>query len=200
MKAFIFDLDGVLVDTCDLHCHAFLTALSEVTKIHMDVEEHNRLLNGLSTREKLSKLGVDINTSDAVFTLKQNLTKTMLLQKCSPSERLQTTMMGLRSRGIKIACASNCIRESVETVLHALGIRELFDAVLSNEDVRNPKPSPEIYTNAMERLQVSPQDTLIFEDSQVGLRAAIASHAWVHCVRSPFDITLEYCLSAKPNV
>jgi HAD superfamily hydrolase (TIGR01509 family) len=77
-------------------------------------------------------------------------------------------------------------------ILSKLGVLELFDLVLSNEDVVFPKPSPEIFRKAMNSLGVLASDTLIFEDSDVGLRAAYASGAIVHRVLDPNEITPEY--------
>jgi dTDP-glucose pyrophosphorylase len=85
-------------------------------------------------------------------------------------------------------------------VLKKLGILDLFDVVFSNEDVSCPKPAPEIYVRVMEAMGVSPDDTMIFEDSYVGLQAALASKAQVHYVRNASDLTLEYVLSAQPNL
>lgn len=201
-KLFLFDLDGVLVDTCDLHYTALNRAIAEVagSAFVISREDHERKYNGLSTAMKLRKipdLCPDMHAQ--IHARKQELTleafSTLL-----PSGRLQATLAALLARGHKIGCASNCIRSTVNTVLLRLGVHSLFDVILSNEDVEHPKPAPDIYTLAMERVGVSPEDTIIFEDSYIGLQAAIASGAGVHFVRSPLDITTEYCLSAAPNL
>jgi HAD superfamily hydrolase (TIGR01509 family) len=201
MKAFIFDLDGVLVDTCDLHYIALNKAITEVVgpDVAISQKDHETKFNGLSTRMKLDKLPLTREQCEKIYTRKQELTMEAF-STLLPSGRLQEMIAGLRARGYSIGCASNCIRSTVHMVLMRLGIHSLFDVILSNEDVANPKPSPEIYTLAMERLGVIPSDTLIFEDSYVGLRAARSSGAHVHCVSNPVVLTLEYCLSAKPNL
>jgi HAD superfamily hydrolase (TIGR01509 family) len=202
MKACIFDLDGVLVDTCELHYTLLNQAICEIagSTFMISQKDHTAKYNGLSTRMKLKKVpGLPEDLHEKIYTRKQELTvdafSTLL-----PSGRLQETIAGLRARGYLIGCASNCIRSTVNTVLMRLGIRSLFDVVLSNEDVENPKPSPEIYRRAMQTLGVTPEETLIFEDSYVGLRAAVSSGANVHWVAHPIVLTLEYCLSAKPNL
>lgn len=198
-KLVVFDLDGVLIDSCDTHFNCFNQALQEVTGRVLSKEEHERVFNGLSTRMKLSKLGLDETTANAVYLRKQQLTE-QSSEMISRSERLQEMVLGLKRSGIMVMCASNCIRKTVVTVLKNLGIVDLLDAVFSNEDVTKPKPSPEIYILAMKTANVLPEDTLIFEDSYVGLQSAIASKAGVHYVKSVSDICLEYVLRAEPNL
>jgi len=200
-KLFIFDFDGVLVDTCDSHAELFRRALREVTGLELSEEDHDFLYNGLSTRMKLAKF--DVLTEEArenVYQRKQELTRELLLEKCGYSVDLFQLMATLKAVDYKLACASNCIRATVETALKGLGIYHLFDMVVSNEDVTHPKPDPEMYIKIMEELDVSPEDTTIFEDSYVGLTAAIKSGAKVHRVRSPNDLKVLYVLGARPNI
>lgn len=198
-KLFVFDLDGVLLDSCDIHFEAFRQSLFEKTGRSVSKEEHDTQLNGLSTRMKLSKLEIDTDIADAIFARKQELTEEYF-ETLVVSERLQQMVHGMKAKGTKVMCASNCIRKTVETVLKKLGIYEMMDAVFSNEDVASPKPSPDIYTLAMKTAGIAPEDTLIFEDSYVGLQAAVASKAGVHYVKRAGDLTLDYVLAAEPNL
>jgi beta-phosphoglucomutase-like phosphatase (HAD superfamily) len=98
-------------------------------------------------------------------------------------------MSSLVSQGYKIACCSNSIRKTVLTVLSKLGIIEYFDLILSNEDVKNSKPHPEIYWKAISMIGCLPEETLIVEDSPFGLLAASRSKSHVMRVESPKDVT-----------
>jgi dTDP-glucose pyrophosphorylase/predicted HAD superfamily phosphohydrolase YqeG len=98
-------------------------------------------------------------------------------------------MSSLVSEGYKIACCSNSIRKTVLTVLSKLGIIEYFDLILSNEDVKNSKPHPEIYWKAISMMGCLPEETLIVEDSPFGLLAASRSKSHVMRVESPKDVT-----------
>jgi len=194
-KLFIFDLDGVLLDSCHIHYETLNQALVEHGIAPISKYDHEHTYNGLSTRAKLSKMpGVDI---EGVYHRKQELTQASMYA-LQPSTRLQEALVGIKSRGHLAMCASNCIRDTVNMALERLGILHLFDAVFSNEDVSNPKPSPEIYQKCM-KLAKS-ESTIIFEDSYVGLQAAVGSGAQVHRVRHPDDLTLEYILNARPNL
>jgi hypothetical protein len=98
-------------------------------------------------------------------------------------------MKELISHGYKLACCSNSIRKTVLTVLSKLGIIEYFDLILSNEDVKNSKPHPEMYWKAMSMMGYLPEETLIVEDSPYGLLAAGRSKAYVMRVGSPKEVT-----------
>jgi beta-phosphoglucomutase-like phosphatase (HAD superfamily)/dTDP-glucose pyrophosphorylase len=196
-KLFVFDLDGVLLESSNIHYETLNQALEEHGYPAITPHEHETVYNGLSTRMKLARLpGVD---AESVYRRKQQLTLNVLsgVRVCN---RLQDAISAIKSRGASVMCASNCIRETVLTVLTNLGILSLFDAVLSNEDVSHPKPNPEIYLTCMKRAGVTAADTIIFEDSYVGLRAATASGACVHRVSSPNTLTSEYVLSAGSNL
>ncbi len=199
MELCIFDLDGVLLDSADIHYLALNEALRQFTNLVISREEHDRRFNGLNTREKLARLGLESAIAEAVFIRKQELTMNAF-QSLEPSERLQNLVHGLRERNIRVICASNCVKNTVTLVLSKLGIADSMDAVFSNEDVASPKPAPEMYERAMAFAGVSPEKTLIFEDSYVGLQAAVASKANVHVVRNSADLTLNYVLSARPNL
>lgn len=200
IKCLLFDLDGVLVDTCNLHGDTFRQALWEIASISLNPQEHYREYNGLSTRAKLAKLGLDKSIQEQVYQRKQELAGTLLEKECAPSERLIHMLEVLREKGYRVGCVSNCIRSTVTNVLDRLSVLSFFDVVVSNQDTENPKPAPDMYRLAMERLGTTPEETMIFEDSYVGLQAAVASGAHVHRVSSPNDITAEYVLSAKPNI
>ena len=97
----------------------------------------------------------------------------------------------LKSEGYKVCVASNSIRESLKMMLLRKGLIEYVDFFYSNEDVKNPKPSPEIYLRCMIKADVSPKETIIIEDSHVGRKAAIASGATLCAVMEPSDVTYE---------
>lgn len=198
-KLFVFDLDGVLIESCDIHFGCFNQALEEITGRTLSREEHDVQFNGLSTRMKLSKLGLDCETANAVYARKQSLTE-QAFENIGVSERLQEMIRGVKRTGALVMCASNCIRNTVESALKRLGIFDEMDGIFSNEDVSKPKPAPDVYLLAMKSVNVDPNDTLIFEDSYVGLQAAVASKAGVHRVKKADDLTLEYVLNAQPNL
>jgi beta-phosphoglucomutase-like phosphatase (HAD superfamily)/dTDP-glucose pyrophosphorylase len=190
MKLIIFDLDGVLVEAKTIHFDALNEALG--TKYAIEWNEHLSKYDGLKTNQKLEMLtkekGLPIELYKQVWDEKQRLTLKKL-SDLKPSAQLQVCISLLVDEGYKIACCSNSIRKTVLTVLSKLGIIEYFDLILSNEDVKNSKPHPEIYWKAISMMGCLPEETLIVEDSPFGLLAASRSKSHVMRVESPKDIT-----------
>ncbi len=93
-----------------------------------------------------------------------------------------------RDSGCRTALATMSYREEALHVLRSLDIEESLDEVLTREDVQNPKPDPEIYLLAAQKLEVQPQDCLVLEDSPSGVRAGVAAGMNVIAVATPFTI------------
>ena len=163
------------------------------------MDDHIKTFNGLSTKKKLAMLNVDNSLQETINNRKQELTHIEMM-KIPTSDRLISIMKAIKEQGIQLMCASNCVRSTVDIVLTRLGIFGFFDKVLSNEDVSTPKPSPEIYKKCMEYAHVSPANTLVFEDSYVGLQAAVNSGANVHRVESPGSLSVDYVMNATENL
>ncbi len=179
-KAILFDLDGVLVDATEWHYEALNRALA-LFGYHIARYEHLTNYNGLPTRKKLEMLSVEKGFPRGLHTLvnkiKQKYTREEILRSCTPVFEKEFMVHQLKRDGYLLAVCSNSIRESVELMLRGSGIRELFDCVLSNEDVKQAKPDPEIYLTACERLGIQPREAMIVEDAPHGIEAARRSGA-----------------------
>lgn len=190
IKLIIFDLDGVLVEAKNIHFNAFNKALGE--KYAIEWNEHLSIYDGLKTNQKLEMLterkGLPINLYKEIWDNKQMYTL-QELRNLKVNSELITTMTMLINEGYKLAVCSNSIRKTVLTVLSKLGIIEFFDLILSNEDVKNSKPHPEIYWKAISTMGYLPEETLIVEDSPYGLLAASRSKAHIMRVGSPKEVT-----------
>tara|TARA_R100000742_G_C4278746_1_gene101960 strand:+ start:2078 stop:3436 length:1359 start_codon:yes stop_codon:yes gene_type:complete len=194
MNLIIFDLDGVLIDTKDTHYITLNKALKEIGKEYVITEpEHISIYDGLSTNEKLIMLSdrksLPLSMHEKIWAKKQELTNSQL-EKIQPSEKLIEIFKYLESNNYLIACCSNSIRKTVYKILSQLGIVKYFDYLVSNEDVKNPKPHPEMYWKTMSSLKVAPEDTIIIEDSPTGLLAAERSGAKVCRVKDSKDLSL----------
>lgn len=193
-KAIIFDLDGVLVDSKEIHFNALNLALSDYDPKYVITQfEQEHIYEGMTTSSKLDILtkrkGLPVEAYETIWTNKQNYTAT-LFQSLGRDQELVTLFRLIRSHGIKIGVASNSIRKTLDTCLKLLGIEEYVDYSLSNEDVKRPKPDPQIYWRCMDYLMVDEKNTIIYEDSDIGQQAAIASGAKLFPVYNRSSINL----------
>lgn len=175
IKAILFDLDGVLVDATEWHYEALNRALA-LFGYTISRYEHLTTYNGLPTRRKLEMLSVEKGFPRGLHSLvnkiKQKYTREEILKRCTPVFEKEFMVHQLKRDGFKLAVCSNSIRESVELMLQGSGIFDLFDCILSNEDVRQAKPDPEIYLAACQRLGIQPGEAVIVEDAPHGIEAA----------------------------
>jgi len=189
VKLIIFDLDGVLVEAKTIHFEALNKALVQYS---ITWEEHLSTYDGLKTNQKLEMLhqskGLPREYFNQIWEDKQKYTL-QALQNLNLSPQLQVCMDCLIGAGYKLAVCSNSIRRTILTVLSKLDIIDRFDLILSNEDVNNSKPHPEIYWKAISKIGCLPEETLIVEDSPYGLLAAARSNAHVLRVGSPAEVT-----------
>jgi HAD superfamily hydrolase (TIGR01509 family) len=192
-KLAIFDLDGVLINSRELHFYSFNNALERVdAKYVVTRDEHLSRYDGLNTTRKLEMLTVDKGLPpeyyNQVWQDKQNSTFD-LIRKFPKDEKLISFFKRLKDSGIKIAVASNSIRETVKIALISIGVIEYVDVFVSNEDVSKPKPYPEMYWQAMTKLNCLPKNTAILEDSHIGRQAATDSGAHLIPIKDPEDLT-----------
>ncbi len=193
-KLIIFDLDGVLVEAKQIHYDTLNQALKEIDEKYVITEsEHLSTYDGLKTTQKLEILtknkGLSTEFYETIWLRKQHLTIEAISQLQTDLEKIQL-FKELRDRGYMLACASNSIRRSVLVMLAKIGIIEYMDLIISNEDVKNSKPHPEMYWKAMSMMSVLPEETLIVEDSPHGLLAASRSRANVLRVDNPKDLVI----------
>lgn len=197
IRLVIFDLDGVLVEAKEIHYETLNSAIVDITKqpsMAISWEEHLSTYDGCKTNEKLEMLtsnkGLSQSHHTPIWEKKQQLTL-QALSNLPVDIRLQDLFKKLKHDGYSIACCSNSIRRSVLVMLSKLGLIEYMDLIISNEDVKNSKPHPEMYWKAMSMMGVLPEETLIVEDSPPGLLAASRSRANVLRVNNPSDLTTD---------
>ena len=191
IKLIIFDLDGVLVEAKNIHYDALNKALGEYA---ISWNEHLSTYDGLKTSQKLDMLskqkGLPIDRHESIWKTKQLYTL-QILKELPPNIRLKKLMQELTSDGYMLAVASNSIRKTVITVLAKLGIIEYMDLIMSNEDVLNSKPHPEMYWSAISKMKCLPEETLIVEDSPYGLLAAARSKSHILRVKNPKEVSIK---------
>jgi len=195
IKAVIFDMDGVLVDARDWHYETLNRALA-LFGFTISRHEHLTIFDGLPTSKKLKMLSVERNLPVGLHAfineMKQAYTTDVVTLHCRPTFNHQHALSMLRNRHTyKLAVASNSIGATVRLMMDKAQLSQYLDLRLCNEDVAMPKPAPDIYLKAMEKLGVQPDEALVIEDNAHGIAAAKAAGAHVLVVNEPSEVSYQ---------
>ena len=175
-KAFIFDLDGVIVDTAKYH---YLAWKKIATELGIEfTHEHNELLKGVSRVRSLDIiLGLgEIEASQVQkdqWLIQKNEDYLSYLVDMDQSEILpgvMTVLKFLKANQQPIALGS--ASKNARPILEKTGILSYFDAIVDGNDVSNAKPDPEVFLQAAQKLGISNENSIVFEDSVAGIQAA----------------------------
>jgi beta-phosphoglucomutase-like phosphatase (HAD superfamily) len=192
-------MDGVLIDAKEWHYEALNRALGYFGYT-ISRADHLTTYDGLPTRRKLEMLseerGLPRGLHGFLSDLKQQYTVDQVYLKCRPMFVHEYTLSNLKARGYKLGLGSNSIRSTVELMMQKSNLIGYLDTMVSNEDVKKPKPHPDIYLKAAEQLGVAPERCLVVEDNQNGIRAAEAAGCHLLVVNSVLDVQLDRVLQA----
>ncbi len=173
-RGIIFDCDGTLADTMPLHWRAW-QAITKRHKLHFP-EDRFYSLGGVPSRDILKMLGEEQRVAlDHVNVAHEK--EAAYLPLIAQVEPINTVVGVAREYfgKIPLAVASGGTHSIIEQVLQHLGIRHLFAAVVTSEDVVNQKPAPDIFLEAARRIGVAPQFCCAYEDTDLGIQAIRAA-------------------------
>ncbi len=193
MKAFIFDLDGVIVDTARLHYQAWKELADELG--FEFTPEHNERLKGVSrmrSLEILLEIGGITATREQMQEMaeKKNNRYRQLIMTLTPDDILpgaKNFLDGAKTLGLKTALAS--ASKNAPLILQRIGLDKFFDAVVDGNKVSKAKPDPEVFLVAARELGVSPSDSVVFEDAVAGVQAARSAGMHVVGIGDPEILT-----------
>lgn len=194
IKTILFDMDGVLIDAKDWHYEALNRALAlfgyEITRT-----EHLSTYDGLPTSVKLKKLtlekGLPEKLHKFIGEMKQQYTIQIIQEQCRPRFNHEFALMKLKAEGYRIAVCSNSIRMTIEMMMDYAKLTKYLEFIVSNQDVKNAKPDPEIYLTAMAKMGLNPDECLICEDNENGIKAALASKGHLLTITTVDDVNYE---------
>lgn len=175
IRAIITDFDGTLVDTFEANLRAYQDAFHRAG-LELTVEDYRRCF-GYRFERFMTDMGVFDDKKVAVIKDAKKKVYPKYFNYLKLNEALYEWIYTFHQMGGKTAIASTARRENLMNVVNYLGIESTFDLIYAGIDVRQGKPSPEIYLTTMDALGTRPEEVLIFEDSEVGIQAAEASGA-----------------------
>jgi beta-phosphoglucomutase len=177
VEAVLFDLDGVITDTAEFHYRAW-QRLADEEGIPFDRVANERL-RGVSRRESLELVLGDRPASDEEreeMMARKNGYYVALLGQLGPDDLLpgaRELVTGCKARGLRVGIASSS--RNARTVLDALGVADLFDAVADGGSVTRAKPAPDLFLHAAQLLDVAAEACAVLEDAAAGVDAALAA-------------------------
>lgn len=177
-KLAIFDMDGTLFDTKNVNFSAYSKAIEICGyKVEIDYKYYCDFCNGNSYKVFLPQIVPGITAEDMkrVHAIKKDVYPDYL-ELAIKNDHL-FNMIKLMRTDYTIALVTTASRQNVEDILGAFGVSDVFDLILTQEDVTKTKPDPQGFLLAMEKCGVSKKNTLIFEDSDTGIEAADKSGA-----------------------
>lgn len=194
IKAVLFDMDGVLIEAKDWHYEALNQAL-QLFGYEINRFEHLTSYDGLPTSMKLKKLtlekGLPNQLHGFINEMKQQYTVSMIQNLCRPRFNHEYALSKLKSEGYRLAVGSNSIKMTIKMMMDYAKLTDYLEFMLSNQDVKNAKPDPEIYLTAMSRMGLTPSECLIIEDNENGIKAAKSSGAHLLVVKTVDEVNYD---------
>ncbi|MBU3160006.1 beta-phosphoglucomutase [Clostridium frigoris] len=184
IKAIIFDLDGVLVDTAKYHYLAW-KRLAQELNIEFSIEDNERLkgvsrMNSLEIILEIGNITLDDDTKIKLAE-KKNIWYVEYISKLTPADILPGVIdfiESIKANGLKIALGS--ASKNSMLILTNLKLTDYFDAIIDGTKVSSAKPNPEVFLKGALELNIPPCQCIVFEDAQAGIDAAI--NAGMYCI------------------
>ena len=205
VRAFIFDLDGTLVETERLKANAYAVILGRLTGANAPdrraIELYERNVGAtdeMICRKILDEFGIESNlpgTDSEPWRVLHEIRMVEYRANFGTVENLLTDsyahnislLKSAKARGYRVAVATSSFTDEAERVLGILGVREYLDVVVGRDQISKPKPDPEIYLETLKRLGSTADEAIVVEDSPTGVKAAnSAGTRWI-CVSTPFS-------------
>ena len=189
----IFDLDGVLINSKNIHFESLNRALSHnKSKYQISYEDHLQSFDGLPTSKKLEILNkkklVPKRLNKKIKLKKNQLTRKLLKEYLTFDKKIYSLFQKL-SKKYKIGIATNAIEETLQIAIKKLRIGKFVKFSISTENIKNSKPHPEIYLRSIVSLNSKPKNTLVLEDSHNGRISAKEAGARLMPIKSLEDVT-----------
>jgi len=180
----IFDMDGVLADSSPCHARAYQDLWKEVGVEGPRYDSIMGRPTGEVIREITRDLAPTTEQEEQWIRFKQERARVYLQKETVTFPDTREVLEKLTASGTAIAVGTSASRETAELLLRQIGVLPLIPVLVTSDDVREGKPAPDTYLEALRRSGGDPDRTLVVEDSLSGLRAATAAGTWSAAVRN----------------
>lgn len=174
MKAVIFDMDGVIIDSEPIHFEVDKQTFKDLG-YNVSVEELGKYV-GTTNEYMLTEIKkkYNINKSiEEIISYKVEMTKRKVMESnLEPIEGIKELLSELKNKDIPTAIASSSPRDFIDVVVSKFKLKNYFKFIVSGEEVKRGKPAPDIYFETAKKLGINPRDCIVIEDSKNGVLAA----------------------------
>ena len=177
IKAVIFDMDGVIIDSQPLYHEFDIRMLGQFG--HPATRETVIPYSGLTSVDRMTKYKKDFGLEDSVENLIKlsvdSMREVFLTYDLKPIDGIPELLFHIKNSGRRIGVASSTSHELIEIILRRLDVLHYFEKIISGEEVKEGKPAPDVYLKAAEAFGVLPSECIAIEDSVMGMRSAKAA-------------------------
>lgn len=182
MKAAIFDMDGVIIDSEPIHFEVDMQTMKELG-VNISKEELNKYVgttNEYMITELKSKYNIERSLEEIVdYKMKLTINKVKDAE-INVISGIPELLSSLKNNNIKTAIGSSSPKELINAVIEKFGLEKYFDCIVSGDEVKEGKPKPDIYLEVSKRLAIEPRECIVIEDSKNGVLAA--KNAGMKCI------------------
>ncbi|MEL6493142.1 MAG: HAD-IA family hydrolase [Cyanobacteria bacterium J06621_3] len=176
IKAVLFDLDGTLTDSDKVHFQVFQDIFAE-HGIPLDKALYQQRISGRQNAAIMADFFPTLSVAEGeAFSIEKEATfRQQAKDLLTPVPGLMTLLERIEAKGLSAAVVTNAPTENAFFMLDTLNLRDRFDPIIIADDLPKGKPDPLPYQTALDQLEISPEEVIVFEDSSAGVRAAVAA-------------------------
>ena len=200
IKAVLFDMDGLMIDSESIQSKSFEEIIKEYGKQPIYNDQGIVQTVGISARDNWLQLAQTYSLNEDIDVLiekKRQVYESLLLKNLSPMPGLINLLNHLANYPVKKAVVSSSAKRNIDIVVNQLGITQHFDTFVSGEQVKHGKPAPDIFLEAANLLHVEPSNCLVLEDAVTGVQSAKSAGMKVIAVPNKFTAHQDFSAANK---
>jgi beta-phosphoglucomutase len=176
--AAIFDMDGTLIDNTPYHFKSWQMLYKKYGKGELSKETYYGEISGVPVMETIRRVfgdGRDETQLQALLNEKEEYYRKIYAPYLSPINGLENFLTELKNAGVKIAMGTSATPADIDFIFNKIPIKDDFEVIIDSNMVTKPKPDPQVYLKAAEKLKIPPARCVVFEDSTAGIKSAIGA-------------------------